>query len=81
MENKLMKWRLPCGKERFACFSHVASHPKDVEDWVVVSLPEFPQGESVLFDQRSCEAMHGKDIELVLNPVTNIIMMVRVSRG
>ena len=83
MENLLCRHRLFVKEHdlSFLCFSHVVDHPKDVKEWIPVQLPEFPKGETIMFDRRSAESLEGdKGFEVILNPKTNQILMIRISR-
>tara|TARA_Y100000996_G_scaffold282040_1_gene222593 strand:- start:676 stop:936 length:261 start_codon:yes stop_codon:yes gene_type:complete len=65
LENKLYKWLLPLQDLDFQvkCFSHVANHPKEVTEWVPVTLEKL---DTIMFDKKSCEVMSGNDIQFIL---------------
>lgn len=87
LENKLAKWLVrdkdgPDGAHvKLRPFSHVAAHPGEVERWVKVALDEL--GDVVVFDVRSCEAMHDKDVTFYVakNRATAFLRAVRISAG
>jgi hypothetical protein len=82
LDNLLAKWLIPsplCAdnntdptaekpkpKPKLRAFSHLAGSPADVERWVVVKLERL--GDPVLFDARSCDAMHQRDVSFVVSP-------------
>ena len=57
-----MKWILPVKDMDVGvkCFSHVASHPKEVKEWVPVNLKEL--GDTIMFDKETVLLMVGNDI-------------------
>jgi len=73
LDNLLAKWLIPSPisgddprKRKLRAFSHVATSPAEVERWVLVELDGL--GDPVLFDARSCEAMHERNVSLVVSP-------------
>jgi hypothetical protein len=54
------------GRKKLRAFSHVAASPAEVKRWVLVELEGL--GDPVLFDARSCEAMHERDVSFVVSP-------------
>jgi len=70
--NRLHRWYLPLRDEEeegktaksIRCFSHLVSHPKDVLEWVPVTLKHLDG--TVAFDRRTCECMHEHKIEVLL---------------
>ena len=65
-ENKLVKWLLPVKdlEVRIRAFSHIATKPNEVSEWVPVTLKEL--GDTVAFDIRTCDIMKGKSVKFIL---------------
>jgi hypothetical protein len=82
LDNLLAKWLIPSPisgdggggggggetkkKKKLRAFSHAAGSPAEVPRWVLVELEGL--GDPVLFDARSCEAMHERDVSFVVSP-------------
>ena len=59
------------------CFSHLASHPSEVKQWVPVTMKQL--GDTIVFDQRSCEEMNGMDVGFLLDKTIKSIKGITIS--
>jgi len=64
--NLLVKWVIPAKDLNVVlkCFSHLAAHPKEVENWVPLNLEQL--GDTIMFDKRTIEEMNGKNIDFLM---------------
>ena len=58
------------------CMSHLATTPKEVKEWVPVTLEEL--GDTVVIDKRTAELMNGADVEFLIQPLTNQLLGIMV---
>ena len=58
---------------KLRAFSHVAKHPREVKKWIAVNLKEF--GDTVLFDQRTCELLNGHDPTFIITRKKQITLL------
>ena len=63
-------------KVNVRCLSHLATSPKDVKDWVPVTLDEL--GDTIVLDRRTAELMNGADVEFLVQPLTNQLLGVMI---
>ena len=89
LHNTLLPWTTDPSKAplRLRAFSHVASHPRKVKQWVLCHHFDAQLGEPVVFDERSLRKMHGHRIDLVtmkrlgLDVLHLILLLPRISEG
>ena len=76
--NRLHRWYLPIKDKEttIRCYSHISSHPKEVQDWVPINLREL--GTTVAFDRRSCELMHGKNVGFLVHKGTDMLKAIEL---
>ena len=76
--NRLHRWYLPLKDKKMSvrCYSHVATHPKDVPEWVPINLKEL--GTTVAFDKRSCQLMHGHQVGFLVHKDTDMLKAVEL---
>ena len=76
--NRLHRWYLPITDKdcSIRCFSHLCTHPKDVETWVPLNLKEL-QG-TIAFDARTCALMKGRNVAFLVHKGTDMLKAIEV---
>ena len=65
-ENKLVGWLIPIQDQerRLRAFSHTATTPATVPEWIPLDLPEM--GDTVMFDARTLQLLHNHDVSFIV---------------